>query len=191
MTCIVGLIDRKTKDVYIGGDSAGVGNYSIRLRKDPKVFIRGPFIMGFTTSFRMGQLLMSDERFKVRSQKQNETDYEYMVSAFVPAVQKLFEAGGFLEENSKVKRGGTFLVGYKGNLYCIEGDFQVAEHHDEFNACGCGEDYAVGSLYSTSKKKKMKPEEKVLEALEAAEYFSAGVRGPFNILKLKYDEETK
>jgi len=33
----------------------------------------------------------------------------------------------------------------------------------------------------------MKPEEKVLEALEAAEYFSAGVRRPFNILKLKYE----
>lgn len=185
MTCIVGLIDKETKTIYIGGDSAGVGGrYNIRTRKDPKVFIRGPFIMGFTTSFRMGQLLMSDERFTVRPQKGYESDYEYMVSAFVPAVQKLFEVGGFIEEDNKVKSGGTFLVGYKGNLYCIESDFQVAEHHDEFNACGCGEDYALGSLYST-RKTKMIPAERVYEALETAEYFSAGVRKPFNILKLE------
>ncbi len=184
MTCIVGIIDKKTKTVFIGGDSAGVGNYSIRLRKDPKVFIRGPFIMGFTTSFRMGQLLMSDERFRVRPQASYESNYEYMVSAFVPAIQKLFESGGYLEENNKVKTGGTFLVGYKGDLFCVEDDFQVAEHHDEFNACGCGEDYALGSLHST-KKSKLSPAERVYEALEAAEYFSAGVRRPFNILKSK------
>lgn len=186
MTCIVGLIDKETKTVYMGGDSAGVGGrYDIRLRKDPKVFIRGPFIMGFTTSFRMGQLLMSDDRFRVRPQGTVESDYDYMVSAFVPAVQKLFEAGGFLEEENKVKSGGTFLVGYKG--HCVESDFQVGEHHDEFNACGCGEDYAVGSLYST-RKAKMLPAERVYEALETAEYFSAGVRKPFNILKLEYTE---
>ena len=90
--------------------------------------------MGFTTSFRMGQLLMSDERFKVREQKENESNYDYMVSAFIPSVQKLFDVGGFLRESSKEKTGGTFLVGYKGNLYCIEDDFQVAELYDDFNA---------------------------------------------------------
>jgi ATP-dependent protease HslVU (ClpYQ) peptidase subunit len=184
MTCIVGLIDKKTKTVYIGGDSAGVGGFHIRSRKDPKVFIRGPFIMGFTSSFRMGQILMADERFKVRVQRETETDYEYMVSAFVPSIQDLFDKGGYLEEKNKTKTGGTFLVGYKGNLYCIEDDFQVAEHHDDFNACGCGEYYALGSLFST-KKTKLTPAERVYDALESAEYFSAGVRRPFNILKSK------
>lgn len=187
MTCIVGFVDKTKKEIIIGGDSAGVGGrYDIRLRKDPKVFIRGPFIMGFTTSFRMGQLLMSDERFTVRPQKKYESDYEYMVSAFVPAVQKLFSDGGFLEEENKVKSGGTFLVGYKDNLYCIESDFQVAVHHDNFNACGCGEDYALGSLYTTQNNETMTGEEKVTKALETAEYLSAGVRSPFMIHKISF-----
>jgi ATP-dependent protease HslVU (ClpYQ) peptidase subunit len=183
MTCIVGLIDKETQTIYMGGDSAGVGGrYDIRARKDPKVFIRGPFIIGFTTSFRMGQLLMSDERFTVRPHKAYESNFDYMVSAVVPSIQSLFEKGGFLEEENKVKSGGTFLIGYKGSLFCIESDFQVAEHIDNFNACGCGEDYALGSLHNTTN---MSSAERVYQALETAEYFSAGVRKPFNILKLE------
>jgi len=58
MTCIVGLIDKESKKIYMGGDSAGVANYSLSVRKDPKVFKRYGFIFGFTSSFRMGQLLM-------------------------------------------------------------------------------------------------------------------------------------
>ena len=55
MTCIVGL-EHKGK-VYIGGDSAGVAGYSLSVRADQKVFINGNFIFGFTSSFRMGQIL--------------------------------------------------------------------------------------------------------------------------------------
>ena len=55
MTCIVGLVHEGV--VYIGGDSAGVGGMSLTVRADEKVFQNGEFLMGFTTSFRMGQLL--------------------------------------------------------------------------------------------------------------------------------------
>ena len=181
MTCIVGIIDKER--IYIGGDSAGVGGYYIRQRKDPKVFIRDPFIIGFTTSFRMGQLLMSDERFSVRIQKKSESNYEYMVSAFVPAIQKLFKDGGFLESDKDVLTGGTFLVGYNKCLYEIENDFQVAEYDDNYNACGCGREIALGSLYVTGEME-LSPEERIIKALEAASKFSAGVTPPFNILQL-------
>lgn len=180
MTCIVGFIDRENKKIFIGADSAGVGSYHIRTRKDSKVFIRDPFIMGFTSSFRMGQLLMSDDRFNIRRQKEGESNYEYMVSAFIPAVQKLFKDGGFLESKSDVLGGGTFLVGYNGCLYEIQDDFQVAEYADDFMAIGCGEPYALGSLYTSSGS----IVERITKALECAEYFSSGVRRPFKILSL-------
>ena len=56
MTVIVAL---KNKDeVVMGGDCAGVGwNYDIQMRSDPKVFRVGRFVIGYTSSFRMGQLL--------------------------------------------------------------------------------------------------------------------------------------
>jgi ATP-dependent protease HslVU (ClpYQ) peptidase subunit len=55
MTCIVGV--NHNGNIYIGGDSAGVAGLQLQIRSDEKVFLTGDFIMGFTTSFRMGQLL--------------------------------------------------------------------------------------------------------------------------------------
>lgn len=55
MTCIVGLVENNK--VYIGGDSAGVAGLSLMKRADEKVFKKDEFIFGFTSSFRMGQLI--------------------------------------------------------------------------------------------------------------------------------------
>ena len=52
MTCIVGLIDGRR--VWMGGDSAGVSGLDITVRADAKVFRNGDFLIGFTSSFRMG-----------------------------------------------------------------------------------------------------------------------------------------
>lgn len=48
---------------------------------------------------------------------------------------------------------------------------------------GCGEDYALASM-AMSKEYILDPELRVKKALETAEMFSAGVRGPFTILRL-------
>ena len=182
MTCIVGYIDRENHKIIIGGDSAGISGLSLSHRKDPKVFIREPFIMGFTSSFRMGQLLMCDDRFSIRIQKPDESDYAYMISAFIPSIQKLFSDGGYLKENNNVKSGGTFIVGYKNNLYMIENDFQIAEYNEDYCVCGCGEDFALGSLFTSTGSAK----ERIETALKAAEYNSTGVSSPFKILELEY-----
>lgn len=55
MTCIVGLVDGDR--VILGGDSAGIAGWHLQLRADEKVFRNGPYAIGFTTSFRMGQIL--------------------------------------------------------------------------------------------------------------------------------------
>jgi ATP-dependent protease HslVU (ClpYQ) peptidase subunit len=174
MTCIVGIVHKG--DVYIGGDSAGVAGLAITVRADEKVFVNGPFIMGFTTSFRMGQLL----RYKFNAPKQttNMDDMKYMVTDFIDAAVKCFNDNGFGDKKS----GGTFLVGYNSKLYKIDSDFQVGIPADQYAACGCGDDIALGSLYSTVGKK---PEERIKLALEAASKFNAGVCAPFVILKQK------
>ncbi len=177
MTCIVGLVDKG--NIYMGGDSAGVGGLSISIRSDEKVFVNGPFIMGFTTSFRMGQIL----RYKFVAPKQttDEDDMAYMVTTFIDAVRKCFGENGFGKTPEKDhNKGGNFLVGYNGTLYSIHDDFQVGKVALQYDACGCGEDIALGSLYSTADKK---PEERVKLALEAASKFSAGVAPPFVLLK--------
>lgn len=176
MTCIVGLVDKG--DVYIGGDSAGTSNYSISIRADEKVFCNGPFIMGFTTSFRMGQLLRY--KFSPPAQTIHQNDMEYMVTSFVDTARKCFSDNGFGDKDAT--SGGIFLVGYKNQLYTIHSDYQVKLTLEQFDAVGSGSDLALGALYST---KNMKPQARIDIALKAASHFNAGVAPPFTVLKLK------
>ena len=55
MTCIVGLVD--DGKVYMGGDAASVDGYIVRTSALSKVFRNGPFLIGYSTSWRMGQIL--------------------------------------------------------------------------------------------------------------------------------------
>jgi len=181
MTCIVGLVDKG--DVYIGGDSAGVAGLSLSIRADEKVFGNGPFIMGFTSSFRMGQLLRY--KFSPPAQTVHQNDMEYMVTSFIDACRHCFQNNGFGDKEATV--GGSFLVGYKGKLYTVESDYQVGIPATTFDAVGCGTDLALGAMYATEN---LSPEERINIALSAASTFSAGVAPPFVILKLA-DENKK
>lgn len=177
MTAIAGLVsDGK---VWIGGDSAGVAGYRLHLRSDPKVFKNGEFIIGYTSSFRMGQLL----RFYLKpdTPKEKQDEFEYMVCSFIPSFRQIMKDNGYLKNNNGREEAGMFLVGWRGKLYIIEDDLQVAELSTPFAACGCGEDLVLGSLYTTEQFE-INPEERINIALSAAESFSAGVRGPFTVI---------
>ena len=176
MTCIVGMIDRKSNKVIIGGDSLSSTNIFISSRKDTKVFKKGSFVIGCTSSFRMIQLL----RFSLVLPEINKKDiYEYMCTDFIDAVRECFSKGGFLQkEQTGEEIGGQFLVGYEDRLFIIDNDFQVGETYDEFNSIGCGSDFALGCIYLL-RDKKIPIENKIRQALEAAEHFSPFVKQPF------------
>lgn len=176
MTCIVGVVHGGK--VYMGGDSAGVGGWSMSLRSDEKVFINGEFIFGFTTSFRMGQILRYS--FKPPKRHQEKSVMEFMVTDFIDSVREVLKNSGVARKDNEVESCGTFLVGYEGRLFKVFDDYQVSEVICGYDAAGCGEDIAFGSLFSTIGD----PEGRIKTALSAAEYHSAGVRGPFTILRL-------
>lgn len=181
MTAIAAI--REDGVVWIGGDSAGAGSYSIQTRRDRKVFVAGEFAMGYTTSFRMGQIL--HYHFKPPMPYENEGGMGYMVRRFIPTAKKTFEEHGFKREgDGKQDFGGTFLVGWRGELYTIYDDFQVAQVDAAYHACGCGEDLVLGSLHTTDAYD-MSPKERIVCALRAAEEWSAGVRGPFHVVSSK------
>ncbi len=178
MTCIIGFVCPKNKKIYIGGDSAGVSGYSIQIRADEKVFRTGPFIMGFTTSFRMGQLL----RYAFKPPEQTETDdMEFMVKTFIPAVKTAFKDGGFMKSKDGCDAGGSFIVGYKQALYEIDDDFQVGKLADDISAVGCGSEIALGAMYALEH---LYPHERIKRALEITTHLNAGVRPPFVIQEL-------
>jgi ATP-dependent protease HslVU (ClpYQ) peptidase subunit len=173
MTCIAGVV--QDNKVYIGADSAGVANLSLIVRADRKVFRNGEFVMGFTSSFRMGQLL----RYSFIPPKRHvDSDVDkFMATDFIDAVRNCLKAGGYAEKHAESERAGVFLVGYAGRLFRIECDYQVGEALDGYDAIGCGGEVALGALFATLSHP---PRERLEIALRAAERFSAGVRAPFH-----------
>lgn len=173
MTCIVGIA--KDGKVFIGGDSAGVAGLDITVREDRKVFKNQSFIMGFTSSFRMGQLLRYSFTPPVRHP--DEDIMQYMVTKFINAVRDCLKTGGYASKDSEVENGGVFLVGYEGRLFYIDSDYQVGESACGYEAVGCGDAYAKGALFASSE---LSPDERLKTALKAASMHSAGVCGPFH-----------
>lgn len=180
MTCIVGLVD--DGKVYIGGDSAGVAGLDYEIREDEKVFRKGKMVFGFTSSFRMGQILRYS--FDIPDHDPRKNDFEYLCTTFVDALITCFKNKEYAKVDNGVVSGGFFLVGYKGSLYQVQSDFQVSRVKRPYDACGCGESYALGALHVMNKEKDKTPKDKVTFSLVTAEAFSAGVRSPFNIVSV-------
>ena len=177
MTCIVGIVDKKENKVLMGGDSSGVSGWDLTIRKDAKVFKNGEFVIGCTSSFRMIQLL----QFSFKPPEIKTDLFEYMCTDFVNAIRTCFKDGGYLQKETKGDElGGTFLVAYKDRLFKICSDFQVGESISGMEAIGCGDAYALGSLYST--KKMVNTNDRIIKSLECASFFSIGVHKPFIVV---------
>jgi ATP-dependent protease HslVU (ClpYQ) peptidase subunit len=133
----------------------------------------------------MGQLLRYS--LSVSRRKKGQSIDEFMVTDFIDAVRKCLKDGGYARKKDEEELAGTFLVGYAGRLFKIMGDYQVSEAILPFDACGCGEDYALGAMHAYLKLLRgadCSPETVLRYGLTAAEEFSAGVRGPFNFVVL-------
>lgn len=167
--------------VFMAADSAGVAGYSINYRRDPKVFVNGPYVIGFAGSFRVGQLMRC--AYELIPPDKKADLYDFMVLSFVDLLRDLLSEAGALKRNNEVDElAANFLVGIRGRLFEIESDFQVAEYLDGYAAIGCGEDLARGSLHTTASQP-LTPQDRLTAALNAAAYHSAGVSGPYNYVE--------
>lgn len=177
MTCIAGIAhDGK---VFIGGDSAGVAGLDLDVVKLPKVFVNGDFVIGYTSSFRMGQVLQF--AFTPPKRHPDRDVMHFMVTDFIDAVRNAFKGYGFAKKEMEVESGGFFLVGHSGRLFVICSDYQVFEPTCGYSAVGCGESFAKGVFFATQGGA---AEQRIDLALKAAEAHSAGVRGPFHVVSI-------
>jgi len=175
MTCIVGL--RAAGRVWLGGDRAAVDQSHYLSRcEQPKIFRRGEMILGYTSSFRMGQLLQF--RLAVPDCPDEQPLDEFMCTKFVDAVRTCLKDGGYTKVEHSRETIGTFLVGFRGQLYVVDDDYNV-RRDGAFMAVGSGVSVALGALYATTDRT---PRERLLSALRAASEFVTTVRPPFDIL---------
>jgi ATP-dependent protease HslVU (ClpYQ) peptidase subunit len=177
MTCIVAI--RQKNKVWIGGDSAGTNSSTRRIREDSKVFRLDKFVFGYTTSFRMGQLIRHKFQPGLLTQSNNPDN---IIFDIVEQVRKILEEYKYSRIESNESTGGEFIVAWKNNLYTVYSDFQYAKVKDNFTSCGCGVSFALGSLFETGN---INPHKRIIRALKTAEYFSNSVIRPFVIKKTR------
>lgn len=179
MTCIVGVVHEGK--VYIGGDSASANNYVVRRSAVPKVFRNGSFVIGYTSSWRMGQILQHQICLESITSPNRESLLGFMVQDFIPVVRGALKDHGYAKRENNEETGGEFLVGYSGHLFHVGSDYQVNETLDGINACGCSEEIALGVLWATSH---LQPRERIELALETAAHYGKDVRPPWTIIEL-------
>ena len=180
MTCIVGIIDEK--NVWVGGDSAGSANNLLIIRKGSKVFKNKEYLIGFSGSFRMGDVLRYEFKPPTCPTKQIN---RFIINKFVPELKEtLRKTGALSTTESNVDTGlGGILIAVNGKLFSIHSDFQVGESADGFEALGSGNQIALGALSATANFE-MDSRTRMKYVLEAAEKHSAYVRRPFTIMKI-------
>jgi ATP-dependent protease HslVU (ClpYQ) peptidase subunit len=177
MTCIVGLVSGD--HVIIGGDSCGSSDDTAINMARPKVFRVGQYLIGFTDSFRVGQVL--EFNFKPPVLKREKDVLRFMVSKFVPAVKACFREGGTLSTEDGQESGNCFMVGVRNRLFVIEENFQILEAMEPYISIGSGANFALGCLYYCKTINKL-DKDAVEAALNAAAHNSTVVRPPFTII---------
>lgn len=188
MTCIIGYVENGK--ITMGGDSAGVREYFSVQRADEKVFIVGEFLFGICGSFRAGNLIRY--KWTVPDRTEGMTEDEYIHTAFIDSIIALLRKNHNARvENNETGMETRIMVGYRGKLYTVEEDFQIAKTFLPFWSIGCGAYFALGALHALeigkypSKTKaaidKLTPKERIAIALNAACEFSGWVKEPFII----------
>lgn len=177
MTIVVGVVDKK--GVWLAADSKGVSGWDQANRRDKKIFIKHGIGYGFTSSYRMGQILQYHSE-DIKSDLRKEDAHAYVVSCLVPMWRKILQENGYTQINSNREETGTFLVVVDGKLFAVHSDMQVAERVDGFDAVGCGDSYALGAIYAAPQN--MDNYELAKIGVKAACYFSAGCGGRVDTL---------
>lgn len=178
MTCIVGLVDEEGGKVYMGGDSA-VSSFVIQTFVQKKVFRHGDFLIGYSGSVRMLQLLQF--AFAPPEHPTEMSSERYLTTLFVDELRKLLkETGNAAKVNEQETSTGSFLVGYRGRLFRIGFDYAMVEVADGFDAIGSGNEVALGAMYAT-RHMSLVPQKRLELALCAAADLCFGVRAPFTI----------
>jgi len=178
VTAIAGLVHEGR--VLLGGDSAAGGGWTISTRRDAKVFRTGRYVIGFTTSYRMGQVLRWSFEPPEPPTRPGQLE-RFMCTTWIDAVRESLKAGGWAMTDSGRESGGQFLVGVMGRLFQADSDYHLGEQAVPYAAVGSGEQLALGAFAATEGLG-LAPERRVRLALHAAERHIATVRGPFRLL---------
>ena len=149
MTIIVGIVD--DNKVYMGCDSAISGENSINYLSESKIISKGvngtsdSLLIGVAGTLRGLQLL----KYQWNPPKHNggTPDEKYIYVNVLNSIKDLFTEhshGAYVDEQSMCE--DNYMIGYKGELYMIDFNYQVIQVTTPYCCIGSGEKYAYGAL---------------------------------------------
>lgn len=182
MTCIVAIKEGKT--LYFGADSTagspstGEG-YAVAT---PKIFRTGEYMVGYTISFRAGQVIHHDVDWpEPPAGLPNEMLESFMVREVVPRLRNALRDGGAVKICEGVEQGAHFLIGLRGQFFNVGLDFSAVSLPADFAAIGSGRHHAYGALHALADLQ-MAPEDRIRRALAAAAHYMMNVGEPFLLI---------
>lgn len=156
MTAIVGL--ESGGRVYIAGDSAATDDHLQASESDGKVWVQGPYVIGFCGLFRQAGLLRSGW---VPPEPPATKLLPFIRTSVVRSLERyLFEYGVTLE-------GTELLVGVHGKLFHVEENLAVHRYSRKVAAIGEGGCSALASVL-TQDQGNYSPEYIVRKAIQIA-----------------------
>lgn len=179
MTCIAGMIDKQGVG-HIASDSIGSNGHTKDVYRNKKIFRKGALLIGYTSSYRMGQLL--EHNLTLPARKVDQSLDEYIYVDLVAAVRSVLKSEGYLKIDSNTESIGTFMIITEGRLFMMQNDLAILEAADGFDSCGSGENFAVATISTLIKHTKLTPEAVLREAIETATRYVATVGGEIQYL---------
>lgn len=183
MTCIVGIAENGK--MYMGSDSQVSFSWHNEQNAVPKVIKNGLFLMGATGDLRFCNILRHQLDIPVQPYSKKPDD-DYIVVTVVEHIRQRCKDLGYvqIEKNRENIDNNALLIGYKGNIYHVSGDFSVLRNVNNIAAIGSGYPFALGALEAL---KRHPVEKRIRRALEIAGQFAYGVDRKINIEMISQD----
>lgn len=180
MTCIIATINNGK--VHMLGDRLGSNGFTKEIYlKNDKVFKVEDFIIGYTTSFRMGQILQYS--WQPPKHSKDDSDDEYFYKHVISSLKKTFAANDFGHKDKTEFNGGNFLIGWKGRIFEIQDNLSALEYSNHASV-GSGCYHAVAAMQAMKNFNILAddPESLMKNALHIAADCTTGVSKEYNYI---------
>lgn len=146
MTCIVSF-KTESGSVVIAGDYMASDGHHFTKVKSPKVFAKAAnCFVGYTSSFRMGQILQNCWSLPPKMEGQDTESYVYL--DIVESLRATFNSYGYGSKAGIEDIAGNFILIYEDRIFEIQSNYSVLEIDSDIVAIGSGRDAALGALHS-------------------------------------------
>ncbi|HAO2060968.1 TPA: hypothetical protein IHJ80_003892 [Escherichia coli] len=156
MTCIIAHTDGVSS--FIAGDKLGSNGFTKTVQTEPKVFekefiklhddgltrTKEVIALGYTTSFRMGQLL--NYNLNLPEQAAGQTFSQYLVLKVIPIIRQMFKEEWGSRDPSQEVGGGQFIILHNHTIYEVQEDFSVLQPKTRITAVGSGTYHAIAAM---------------------------------------------